>query len=83
MTNKSDKKSPHPVIHELECKACGRCIIDCPKDVLVMGTELNDRGYTYVIYTGEGCTGCANCYYTCPEPSAIEVYVPRKGKKEE
>lgn len=83
MSTNVKKKSPYPVIHEQECKGCSRCIIDCPKGVLVMGTALNDRGYTYVTYTGEGCTGCANCYYTCPEPSAIEVYIPRREKKEE
>ena len=68
------KKEPKPVINPLECKACGRCIIACPKDCLKMSTELNARGYTYAEYTGEGCIGCGNCYYTCPEPNAIEVH---------
>lgn len=74
---------PYPVIHALECKACGRCIAACPKHVLVMGSELNARGYTYTVYCGEGCIGCANCFYTCPEPNAIEVHIPVKGKGEE
>ena len=77
-----DKSSPYPVINAPECKACGRCIMDCPKGVLKMGTTLNARGYTYAEYTGSGCIGCTNCFYTCPEPSAIEVHIPRKEKKE-
>ena len=75
-------KKPYPVINRLECKACGRCIEDCPKHVLKMGNELNERGYHYVEYTGEGCTGCANCYYTCPEPNAIEIHIPLKDSIE-
>jgi len=70
----------YPVIHIVECKGCGRCVIDCPKDVLSLSSDLNERGYHYIVYSGEGCTGCANCYYTCPEPSAIEVHIPVKRK---
>ena len=46
-----------------------------------MSDSLNERGYHYVVYTGEGCTGCGDCYYTCPEPLAIEVHIPKKAKK--
>ena len=65
-----------PVIHPLECKACGRCVAACPKKVLTMGTELNARGYAFAKYAGAGCVGCLNCFYSCPEPNAIEVHVP-------
>jgi 2-oxoisovalerate ferredoxin oxidoreductase delta subunit len=71
---------PYPKINILECKACGRCVVACPKGVLKMGDKLNQRGYHYVEYSGEGCIGCGNCYYTCPEPSALEVHVPLKQK---
>jgi 2-oxoisovalerate ferredoxin oxidoreductase delta subunit len=50
----------------------------CPKDVLRMSECLNERGYHYVEYVGSGCIGCANCYYTCPEPLAIEIHIPLK-----
>lgn len=82
MSEVQEKQSPYPIIHALECKACGRCILECPKKVLEMGTALNARGYTYAVYTGEGCIGCGNCYYMCPEPNAVEVHVPRKNKTE-
>lgn len=70
----SELEKPYPVIHKLECKACGRCIAMCPKKVLKMSEDLNERGYTYAYYQGEGCVGCGNCFYTCPEPNAIEVH---------
>ncbi len=75
-----DKDKPYPVINSLECKACERCVEACPEGVLKMGSELNIRGYNYVVYSGDGCIGCAACYYTCPEPLAIEVHVPQKDK---
>jgi len=81
MSTSTEKREPYPVINILECKACGRCIIACPKDVLMMSEMINERGYHYVEYVGKGCTGCANCYYTCPEPLAIEIHIPLKNKQ--
>lgn len=81
MSDNPEKKEPYPVINKIECKACERCIVACPKSVLKMSDELNERGYNYVEYVGEGCTGCANCYYTCPEPLAIEIHIPLKESK--
>lgn len=78
--SKKDKREPYPVINILECKECGRCTLICRKDVLKMSSTLNKRGYHYVEYTGEGCKGCGDCYYTCPEPLAIEVHIPQKSK---
>lgn len=71
---------PYPVFNELECKACERCIIACREGVLKMSDDINERGYHYAVYAGEGCTGCGDCYYTCPEPLAVEVHIPRKTK---
>jgi Fe-S-cluster-containing hydrogenase component 2 len=31
-------------------------------------------GYHPAKYSGEGCTGCGVCFYTCPEPGAITVF---------
>ncbi|MFZ2456573.1 MAG: 4Fe-4S dicluster domain-containing protein [Candidatus Altiarchaeia archaeon] len=72
------KKHPRPEINSKECKGCERCVVACPKQVLKMSPELNERGYHYVTYSGEGCIGCANCYYTCPEPHALKVRIPKK-----
>ncbi|MBN1141706.1 MAG: ferredoxin family protein [Deltaproteobacteria bacterium] len=78
MSETQTQLEPYPVIDPLECKACGRCIVACPKQVLAMGTELNQRGYPFAIYLGSGCIGCGNCYYTCPEPNAVTVHIPLK-----
>ena len=81
--SKSEKKEPYPVINTLECKACERCIIACKKHVLKMSNDINERGYHYAVFEGEGCSGCGDCYYTCPEPLAIEVHIPKKSKRED
>ena len=67
---------PYPKFNHLECKQCERCILACPYNLLELSTKINERGYRYVEYVGEGCVGCANCYYTCPEPLAIEIHIP-------
>lgn len=74
-----DESKPHPVIHALECKSCGRCVVACPVKCLAIGDGLNARGYKAAVYQGAGCIGCGNCYYTCPEPNCIEVVIPAKN----
>jgi 2-oxoisovalerate ferredoxin oxidoreductase delta subunit len=78
-----NKKEPYPVFNKLECKACERCIIACREGVLLMSEDVNERGYHYAIYKGNGCTGCGDCYYTCPEPLGVEVHIPRKKNRRE
>ena len=68
-----EKGQQRPLIDENECKGCGRCISACPKKLLRLSTRLNGRGYYSVEYSGAGCTGCAICFYNCPEPYAIQV----------
>ncbi|MCG7841540.1 MAG: 4Fe-4S dicluster domain-containing protein [Methanomassiliicoccales archaeon] len=75
----AEKDLPRPIIDEDECKGCGRCLSACPKKVLVRSSKMNRRGFYPVLYSGQGCTGCAICFYNCPEPYAIEV----RGKGEE
>ncbi|MBL7106507.1 MAG: 4Fe-4S dicluster domain-containing protein [Phycisphaerae bacterium] len=82
MVKTAEKKLTRPVINVLECKGCGRCIIACPKDVLEMSSELNERGYHFVKYKGSGCIGCGNCYYSCPEPLALEVHIVENDKEQ-
>jgi len=64
---------PRPVIDADECKSCGRCVNACPKKCLRLAPRLNSRGVKPAEYSGEGCTGCAVCYYNCPEPYAIKI----------
>jgi len=48
-----------------------------------MSEDINERGYHYAEYTGKGCTGCGDCYYTCPEPLAVEVHIPRRSQNKD
>lgn len=67
---------PRPVIDADECKSCGRCVNACPKKCLRLANRLNSRGVSPAEYVGEGCTGCAICFYNCPEPYAITIEKP-------
>ncbi|MDR0913278.1 MAG: 4Fe-4S dicluster domain-containing protein [Methanobrevibacter sp.] len=78
MNNNESIPNPYPIIHKNECKSCERCIYFCKENALEMSQDLNDNGYNYAKYKGSGCTGCGDCYYTCPEPLAVEVHVPRQ-----
>ena len=81
MDDKDSKQlKAYPEINILECKGCGRCVLACPRGLLHLSDALNERGYHFSEYEGQGCIGCALCFYTCPEPSAIAVHVPRKPK---
>ncbi len=50
------------------CKGCELCVIVCPKDCLVMGENVNGKGYHYVVFNNiENCIGCADCAVVCPD----------------
>ena len=56
------------------CKSCGYCVKFCPKEVLVIGSAVNSKGYEIAeaVYP-EKCNGCAICGRMCPD-GAIDVY---------
>ena len=68
------------VVDADHCKGCGLCPNYCPPEVLELSKEINVQGYHPVHYLGSGCTGCAICFYLCPEPGALTV-LRREGKK--
>lgn len=56
------------------CKSCRLCISACPRDVLRIGTEVNEAGYEIAeMKENAECIGCKMCAVMCPE-AAIEVY---------
>lgn len=61
-------------IRKESCKSCGYCVKFCPKGVLAIGSEVNSKGYPYVVpVKAAACIGCALCAQMCPD-AAIEVY---------
>jgi len=65
-------------IDDVRCKGCGRCIVACPKDLIHYSTDLNERGYEYVVFDGDptACGGCTLCAVSCPD-LGIEVWNKR------
>jgi len=56
------------------CKSCGYCVKYCPGNVIKIGTDVNQKGYQYLVADKmENCIGCKICASICPD-AAIEVY---------
>lgn len=58
------------------CKECLFCIDLCPKDVLILSSETNAKGYRYpVVAPGkeEACVHCEFCSLVCPEYAIYTV----------
>lgn len=55
------------------CKGCELCVRFCPKQVLVMSREINDKGYFFAqVANQEACIACRFCGFICPD-TAIEI----------
>ena len=66
---------PQIRIEKDTCKGCELCVRACPQSVLVVGNELNSRGYFYVQVAEQmQCLGCRLCAIMCPD-AAIEIRV--------
>ena len=65
------------VIDTQKCKGCGFCVEYCPKDVLVMSTRFNKKGYhpPEVVQTGL-CVNCNLCEMICPDFAIFSVAIP-------
>ncbi len=66
------------IIDSSQCKGCRLCVEACPHKCIVMGSDINEMGFQYARFEGEGCTACGFCYYSCPELGAITVYKNEK-----
>ena len=55
-------------IEKNRCKGCGLCVNTCPKKVLAMSKEINDKGYFFACPENQpACTGCRFCAFMCPD----------------
>ncbi len=65
---------PRPVFAQERCKGCQLCTTACPKQIVVMSSQFNSKGYNFSTCIDEAkCIGCALCAKTCPD-SVIEIY---------
>jgi 2-oxoglutarate ferredoxin oxidoreductase subunit delta len=56
------------IIDTTTCKGCSLCVVTCPLDLLVLGAEINAKGYHPASLAGpDRCTGCALCAQMCPD----------------
>ena len=50
------------------CKGCGLCVGACPKGIVALSEEINQKGYHPATVTDqEKSIGCAFCATMCPD----------------
>ncbi|MDR2076257.1 MAG: 4Fe-4S binding protein [Desulfovibrio sp.] len=61
------------------CKACGYCLLVCPRKVYAPGTAFNKRGFRpFRVTAAEACIGCLRCFHVCPD-FCLEVAMAGEG----
>ena len=63
-------KVPHGELHILveRCKGCQFCVEYCPRGVLDMSEDFNNKGYHYPVAENDpACVNCRLCEMLCPE----------------
>ena len=69
---------PHGEVRILRerCKGCGFCVEFCPKDVLALSEEFNQKGYhPPEVVDADGCVNCHLCEMICPDFAIYSVPV--------
>ena len=57
-------------VHVIEnrCKGCGFCVEYCPRKVLELSHDFNEKGYHFpVAARPQDCVDCKLCQNICPE----------------
>jgi 2-oxoglutarate ferredoxin oxidoreductase subunit delta len=59
-------------VHKDLCKGCGLCKSICPKNVFVISSELNKKGFSIMAAVRqEDCIKCRLCEKTCPDIAIV------------
>lgn len=70
-------------VHKGRCKGCGFCVEYCPRNVLELSHDFNEKGYHFpVTVRAEECVDCKLCQNLCPE-FAIFVLSKNGGEGKE
>lgn len=71
---------PKVVFDSERCKGCHLCVRVCPKKIILISDNINNKGYhPAYVEDMDSCIGCAFCYEICPD-TVIEVYKEEGGK---
>ncbi|MGL4485269.1 MAG: 4Fe-4S dicluster domain-containing protein [Anaerovoracaceae bacterium] len=54
-------------IHPNSCKACGYCVVNCPKSAVELEGLINEGGYQTPVVDEEKCITCGICFNVCPD----------------
>ena len=55
-------------VMKARCKGCGFCVEYCPRSVLELSRDFNEKGYHFpVTPRPEDCVDCKLCQNLCPE----------------
>ncbi len=69
-----------PVVDEEKCIACGKCVAECPKNIIKLAPadkkvyvacSSTDRGPVVVKVCKTGCIGCGKCVKVCPRDAIV------------